>query len=128
MSTLRDELEALLAEVHGVEVGGSAFSTGAGYWVNAKEIAHFDADNLVDLRLTRTEIRARRAELRQDDRVQLRKSTSSDWLEIRVMTPADVEFVVALAQVAAAAHLPAGNEPPKPAPSGPDLERRRRFH
>src|SRR4051794_14485555 len=106
MGDLREALEARLAEIDGVQIGESVFSDGPGYWVNAKEIAHFDADDIIDLRLTRAEIRERRAALRADPRVELRKSTSSDWLEIRISTRDDVAFVADLARVAAAAHLP----------------------
>ena len=128
MATLRERLELRLRAIDGVELGESAFGDGAGYWVAGKEILHFDADDAVDVRLTRAEIRARRADLRADDRVQLRPSSSADWLEVRLAEPTDVELVVELAGIAAAAHRPVHGRATQPPPTGPDLERRRRFH
>jgi hypothetical protein len=125
---LREQLEAQLVAMDGVDVGESAFGAGHGYWVNGKEVAHFDDDEVIDVRLTRIEIRRRRAALRADPRVRLRNSASSDWLEIRVRSPDDVVFAADLARVAVAAHLPAAGTVPKPVPTGADLERRRRFH
>ena len=125
---MRDELEARIRVIGGVEVGESAFGAGRGYWVNGREIAHFDADDVIDVRLTRVEIRSRRAELRVDPRVQLRNSSSSDWLEIRIRRPHDVVFVTELVEVAVAAHLPEPGTVLKPVPTGADLERRRRCH
>jgi hypothetical protein len=125
---LREQLEAQLAAIGGVDVGESVFGAGDGYWVNGKEIAHFDDDDVIDVRLTRIEIRSRRATLRVDPRVRLRTSSSSDWLEIRLTSPDDVAFAADLARAAVAAHLPAPGTVPKPVPTGADLARRRRFH
>ena len=123
----RHILEALLAAIDGVAVGESAFGSGDGYWAGGKEIAHFDAEDVVDIRLTRAEIRARRTDLRADARVTLRASSSADWLEVRVCTADDVEFAAALVEIAAAAHRGAPGQVGPP-PRGADLARRRRFH
>lgn len=64
------------------------FSEGPGYWLDAKEILHFDADDCIDLRLTRAKIRAR----------------SSDWLEVVIRASSDVPFVLELVTVAVEAH------------------------
>jgi len=96
--------------------------------VNGKEVAHFDADDVLGIRLTRGVIRERRAELQADPRVELRPSSSSDWLEVRIGKAADIEFVAGLVELAAGQHRPAEGEPAKLPPTGPDLERRRRFH
>ena len=94
--------------------------------VNGKEVAYVIDDGArVGLRLTRREISARRAELRADTRVTLK--SSSDWLHVRVGSAADVNVVAGLAQVAAAAHLPADGAAAAP-PSGAKLARMRRFH
>ncbi len=122
-----ESLAAGLCRIDGVVEGESAFRPGPGFWAGGKEIAHFDGPDAIDLRLTRAEIRARRADLRADPRVELRGS-SSDWVTIRVGSPADEEFVLGLAEVAAAAHRPAGGAAAPPPPTGADLARRRRFH
>jgi hypothetical protein len=123
---MTESLTAALSRIDGVIEAESAFRPGPGFWAGGKEIAHFDGPDAVDLRLTRAEIRARRRELRADPRVELR-SSSSDWITITASSPADEEFVIALAQVAAAAHRPADGAVLSP-PTGADLARRRRFH
>jgi hypothetical protein len=97
------------------------------FWVNGKEVAHFHGEDAIELRLTKREIRVRRAELRADPRVDLR-ANASDWLTIRIGSMRDVPFVLELAEVAAAAHRPAPGIPSQPPPVGAALERRRRFH
>jgi len=125
---LREALEVRLLEIDDLDVSASAFQSGDAYWVNGKEVLHFDAEDVIDLRLTQAEIRGRRPALRSDPRVNLRRSSSADWLEVRFAEPDDVDFVIELVKAAAAAHRPAHGQPSKPPPSGPDLERRRRFH
>jgi len=115
-----------LASIDGVEVSASMFGTDDAIWCNGKEIAHFDADDVIDIRLTKPVIRERRPELRADARVTLRKN-ASDWLEVRV-TERDLGFVLELVTRAAGAHRPPAGVEPKRAPSGAELERRRRFH
>ena len=79
------------------------FGPGNAFWCNGKEIAHFDAADVVDLRLTRSVIRELRPLLRNDRRVELRKSVS-DWIEVRISTGDDIAFVIELSERAAAAH------------------------
>jgi hypothetical protein len=124
---MTDTLAAGLCRIGGVAEGDSAFKDGTGFWVNGTEIAHFDGPNAIDLRLTRAEIRARRAVLRDNPRVTLRAS-SSDWLTVEVSTPADEDFVLELAEIAAAAHRPRDGSAPQLPPTGAALARRRRFH
>jgi hypothetical protein len=123
---MRDRVMAALAVIEGVEVSPSMFGTDDAIWCNGKEIAHFDADDVVDIRLTKATIRQRGAGLRVDERVTLRKNPS-DWLEVRV-SAADVGFVVELVELAAAAHRAPPDTDAKRAPRGDELERRRRFH
>jgi len=124
---MRDRVMAALAVIEGVEVSPSMFGTGDAIWCNGTEIAHFDADDVVDIRLTKATIRERRAGLRADKRVTLRKN-QSDWVEMRISTADDVDDAVALVERAAAAHRAPPGVTPKPVPEGADLERRRRFH
>jgi hypothetical protein len=124
---MTEKLAAALCRIDGVVESESVFKTGPGFWVNGTEIAHFEGTSAIDLRLTRTEIRARRTRLRADARVTLRAS-SSDWLKVKFGTAADEALVLELAEVAAAAHRPTGDAAPKLPPTGAELARRRRFH
>ncbi len=124
---MSESLADRLCRIDGVAEGESAFKDGPGFWVGGKEIAHFEGEHAIDLRLTKAAIRARRAELRADPRVTLRAS-SSDWLTVEYTSAADEDFVCALAEVATAAHRPAAGVAAQPPPSGADLARRRRFH
>jgi len=122
-----ESLAAALSRIDGVVEGESAFKAGPGFWLGGTEIAHFEGDGAIDLRLTRTQIKARRAHLLADPRVMLRR-TSSDWLTVKYRTEADLQFVLGLAEVAAAAHRPPDGTPAREPPTGAALARRRRFH
>jgi hypothetical protein len=120
-------LTEALCQIPGVLEAASAFKDGQGFWVNGKEIAHFESEHAIDLRLTRQQIRDLRADLRADSRVQLRAS-SSDWLTVEFSALEDEELVCQLAEIAAAAHRAVPGTTPAPPPTGQDLQRRRRFH
>lgn len=122
---MRAELIERLAALPGGELGEGAFAPGPAVWVGGREIAHFDSDDSLDVRLTRAVIRDRRGALKLDDRIVLR-SSSSDWLEVRLQTPKDVDFAVSMVADAIAANLPTA--PRRPPLRGEELERRRRFH
>jgi luciferase-like monooxygenase len=119
-------LRTALAAIEGVVESDSAFQKGLAYWVNGKEIAHFEGP-AIDIRLTREVIRQRRQDLKADPRVHLRRS-GSDWLEVAFTSPEDDEFVIELVQAAAAAHRAPPGTLAAPPPTGSDLARRRRFH
>lgn len=117
-----------LAQVEGFAEGSSIFGASdddLAYFVNGTQVA-CERNGELELRVTRPVIRQHRDRLRGDPRVELRGS--SDWLTVRTARPADDDFVLDLARLAAAAHLPAAGEPVRPPPTGADLERRRRFH
>jgi Family of unknown function (DUF5519) len=124
---MTETLAAALCRIEGVAESDSVFKTGPGFWVNGTEIAHFEGTGAIDLRLTKAEIRTRRAQLRADERVTLRAS-SSDWLTVRFGTAADEALVLELAEAAAAAHRPTGDAVARLPPTGAALTRRRRFH
>ena len=114
-----------LLRVDGAVVGEGAFSPGLALWVGKREIAHLDGEQILDVRLTKTVIASRRSELRADTRVVLRPGTS-DWLEVGVDSPSDVEFALSLVNEAVAANRKTA--PPGSPPTGGDLRRRRKFH
>jgi hypothetical protein len=96
-------------------------------WCNGTEIVHFDAADLVDVRLTKPVIRELRATLRSDERVAFRKN-ASDWIRVRVTSGDDVAFVVELVESAVEVHRAAEGAVARRPPLGAELERRRRFH
>ena len=127
MATLRTIVDDQLRRVRGVVLSESMFGHGNAYWCNGKEIAHFEGESVLEVRLTRAVIRERRGKLEVDPRIELRPS-GADWITVRLASDADVTFVVDVVRAAAKAHRPPPGQRPKPPPTGPDLERRRRFH
>jgi hypothetical protein len=121
------KLRQALAAIDGIEESGSAFKDDIGYWVNGKEIAHFEGDRAIDIRLTRAVIRDRRTELKADARVRLRPS-SSDWLTVELAGADATAFVIELVNAAVAVHRTVPGTTATPPPSEAELARRRRFH
>ena len=129
-TTLATRLKRRLRDIDAVDEGSSIFSeddAAPGYFVDGKQVAHFFAPDVIEIRLTKALIRADRERLKGDARVELRKN-SSDWLKVRFRTEADLHLIENLVRAAVAAHLPASGRPPRPPPSGAELARRRRFH
>ena len=130
---MRPEIERVLDAVDGLVRGGAVFSADAdapAWWCNGTEVAHFDGA-LLDLRLGRkliTELRRAGLDVGGEYGRIRRRTPSSDWIEIAVATPADLDVVRDLAVRVAAAHAPPPGVPAKPPPTGLDLERRRRWH
>ncbi len=114
-----------LRSLDGVVIAEGAFSPGPALWVGKREIAHLDGEQTLDVRLTKSVIAGRRSELRGDNRVLLRPGTS-DWLEVKIESPQDVEFAISLVKEAVAANRKTAL--PGSPPTGADLQRRRRFH
>ena len=106
-------------------IGEGAFGPGPALWVGRREIAHFDDERTLDVRLTKAVIRARREQLKSDERVALRRG-SSDWVEISIGSDDDAEWARGIMADAVVANLPTA--PPGLPPTGEELERRRRFH
>lgn len=118
-----------LGEVDGFMEGASVFSEDDGdraYFIDGTQVAHFTPDGRLELRLTRAVISKHRARLKDDARVELRRS-GSDWLTVEVGAKDDRELVLQLAGLASAAHWPESGAL-HPPPEGADLARRRRFH
>ena len=53
------------AGIPGAALGEGAFSPGPAIWVVKREVAHFDGQHEVDVRLTKDAVRKRRPELRR---------------------------------------------------------------
>jgi hypothetical protein len=127
MTDLEHTLRQRLRRVDGVIESDSMFGEEMAYWVNGKEVAHFHGDRAVELRLTRSVIRALKPALRDDPRVQLRTS-SSDWIVLSFESAEDIDFIVGLAERSAEVHRPPLGVPASLPPTGAELARRRRFH
>src|ERR1051326_5200649 len=106
MPHAQDRLARRLAKLPGITESESMFGHGSAYWANGKEIAHFEADGVIEVRLTRSVLRDRRSALKADPRVFLRPS-GADWITVRFATAADIDFVVELVTLAEGAHRPA---------------------
>ena len=72
-------LESCCNLTDGTALGEGAFTSGLALSVSRREIAHFDDERTLDVRLTKAVIRSRRDELTADERVSLRRG-GSDWL------------------------------------------------
>jgi len=109
---MTDPIRTALAAIDGVVESDSRYKPDLAYWVNGTEIAHFETDSVLDVRLTRAVIRTHRDSLRADPAVTLRPS-SSDWItvDISVSGPARALHLVALA---ASAHRPPPGTTPRP--------------
>jgi hypothetical protein len=117
-------LESCSDLAEGTAVGEGAFAAGPALWVGRREIAHFDDELMLDVRLTQATIRLRRDKFQSDERVSLCRGRS-DWLTITV-GPEDAEWARRVVLEAVAANLPTA--PAGLPPTGAELEPRRRFH
>jgi len=113
-------------EIPGAQLGGGVFTEGQAIWCGTREVAHFhDGTGELEVRLTKAVVRERRAALKADTRITLRKN-ASDWIAFTIETKADQDDALALVRAAVDAN--AATAPAGPPPSGADLARRRRFH
>ena len=99
---LDEALSEQLLSLDALDERPSRFGGKSAFWSGKREIAHFEGPGVLDLRLTRPEIRARKAELRADARVTLRGS--SDWVEVSFSAAPDLTWVLGLVEVAIAAN------------------------
>jgi hypothetical protein len=126
MDALARRLRTAVLAIDGVVESAGIFDEGDAFFMDSKQIGRIDGHAL-EVRLTRALISERRAALKRDARVDVRRS-GSDWIVVTVEGPADIRFATALAKAAADAHRPPPGVPMRPPPVGADLERRRRFH
>jgi len=114
---MTEPIRAALAAIDGVVESGSRYKPDPAYWVNGTEIAHFENETVLDVRLTRATIRTHRESLRSDPAVTLRPG-SSDWLSVDAEV-CGLAGVVRLVELAAAVHrAPPGVTPRPPGRAG----------
>ncbi len=129
MANLHERLWKSVCAIDGADQGSSVFSddeAAPALWVDGTQVAHFRAVDVIEIRLTKSRIRADRARLAADPRVVLRKN-ASDWLQVRFTRAVDIAFIHELVEMAVVAHG-ATDRPSRPPPSGAELARRKRFH
>jgi Family of unknown function (DUF5519) len=97
-------LKDQFGSIEGVLEAKSRFADRPAWWVGGTEIAHFDDDEVIDIRLTAKVIRSRRVELAERPEITFRPSSGSDWLEIRVDSPDAERLALELVKVAAETH------------------------
>ncbi len=91
---MQDTLTNNLLALPGLEERASGWQDSDALWYRGREVLHFDGPDLVDLRLGRQAIRAKRETQLSDPRVILRGT--SDWVNVRLTSPEDVDFIVGL--------------------------------
>lgn len=96
------ELSQRLLALEAFDQRPSRFGGKEAYFVGKREVAHFEGPGVLDLRLTKREIRSRKDDLESDPRATLRGS--SDWLELAFSEPADLDWILDLVEVAVAAN------------------------
>lgn len=109
---MTEPIRAALSAIDGIVESGSRYKPDLAYWVNGTEIAHFETDSVLDVRLTRAVIRAHRDALRSDPTVTLRPS-SSGWISVDVGASGLVA-AVRLVTLAAVAHRAPPGVTPRP--------------
>lgn len=97
-------MQEQLGRIEGVVEAKSRFSDRAAWWIDGMEIAHFDNENVLDIRLTAPLIRARRQELNEHPEIEFRRSSGADWIEISIQDLASERLALQLVSDAAAAH------------------------
>jgi len=129
-ASVNDEarLRRALTRLPGVTESESMFKEELAYWVHGREIAHFESDRVIDVRLTRAEIRAQKDRLAAAGEVVRRRAPSSDWLVVDFSTRPGYALALDLAGRAAVIHAaPPGKAAAEP-PTGGRLASLRRFH
>ncbi len=94
----------------GVIIRPSRWVDGLSVWVRGKEVLHYDAPGMIDIRLTRRLIRDLESPLKNDSRVIFRK-VSSDWFWVRVSGTKDFPFVLDLLRLATTQRTQGGAVP-----------------
>ena len=102
MATLKQRLLDQLASIEGFEARPSKVAGGTALFHRGKEFAHFHHDHEIDLRLTRKVIRSLGLAHPLRSNLHPTRSASSDWIEVRFESAADVERVAELVRLAIA--------------------------
>lgn len=102
MDSLKRQLLASLASVEGFEAQASRVAGGTALFYRGKEFAHFHHDHEIDLRLTRKLIKSLGLMHPAGSTLHPTRAASSQWIELRFHTPADVARIAELVRLAIA--------------------------
>jgi Family of unknown function (DUF5519) len=94
--------DAMLATGHARE-GRSRYADKPALFAGSREIAHLEADGSIDLRVTRAGWAQARVDFAADPAVR-RDPARRDWIELRPRSAADLDRLVPLLAIAAAAN------------------------
>jgi hypothetical protein len=94
LAGLRSDLTGRILALAGVELRKSRFRDAEAFFLGRREFAHFHGEEALDIRLTRSRIRAKAKELESDPRAALRGG--SDWLAFRFASEADADRALEL--------------------------------
>lgn len=100
MSGLRTQLLAELRKIAGVEPRPSAVAGGLALYYKGKSFAHFHHDHELDLRLTRSVIKAQGLSHPKDSVCHPHRSPQSAWIEIRFHSAHDIQRISQLVALA----------------------------
>lgn len=123
--SLHEALGRAIGAIKGVSAHPSQFGPVPAFWVDGKEFVHFHEEDLLDIRLTRKLISAKRKHLKKDPRVSLR---NSDWLTVQIQKADDIPFALEMVKEAAKANRRRRGERPRSMPDDRALARRRALH
>jgi hypothetical protein len=101
--SVREQIERRLITIPGLVAAPSRWGNGIAYHVGRREICHFHDDGRMDVRITKTVLRERKAEGALDPRIETR-DRPTDWVTVRVLVREDVAFAVALVEDAVRAN------------------------
>ena len=102
MESLKHQLLASLASIEGCETQPSKVAGGTALFFRGKEFAHFHHDHEIDLRLTRKVIKSLGLSHPPRSTLHPTRAASSQWIEVRFNTPAEVQRVAELVKLAIA--------------------------
>jgi hypothetical protein len=102
MAPLKHQLLELLGPIEGFEAQPSKVAGGTALFYRGKEFAHFHNDREIDLRLTRKVIESLGLSHPPRSELHPTRSASSQWIEVRFHSQAEVERVAELVKLAIA--------------------------
>jgi hypothetical protein len=97
--TYREELERRISQLASLDRRPSRHGDGFSYFVAEREIAHFHGDDRFDVRLTKLEIRQRRADGSLDRRVRT-GGPQAEWVAVSILAARDIALALELLECA----------------------------